>query len=751
MYYISFESQGGAVVKDVRGYGKGITGPAGRWVTLAAWLFAAALLSILLPQVGNHETNNAPNMSDSRPSVQAGTVAEREFAGGADVPALIVWHKPGGLADIDLEKIRGLAAQWTNAPVPYQTSVPPLHPLPAEALKAELSDDGSTLVTPVFFEQSADTEQLKEGVAELKSQANSLLGGDPFKADTDRTGTLSARVTGPVGIQIDATGLFQNADFTLLAGTVLLVLVLLLLIYRSPILAFIPLIGVGFAYGVISPLLGWMASEGWIVVDSQGISIMTVLLFGAGTDYCLFLISRFRQLLMQEPDKGKALRAALTDASGAVAMSGITVVIALLTLLLAEYGAYRRFAAPFSIAIFIMSIASLTLVPALLAIIGRASFWPFVPRTQRMREEHAKKRGKQPPAPETPPRYRTGSLVVKRPGTIAIVSIVCLAMLAGVSSQIKFTYDILSSFPSSMESREGYALIGSQFSEGELAPVKVIVDTEGRDAQLGQKLSGLPYVSRVSEPAEGRENPRIVAYDVELAVNPYSLEALGKIPDLRTAAGEALAAAGDANPSDHVWVAGQTAEQYDTKKTGERDTRLIIPVVIGLIALLLLLYLRSIAATAYLVGTVILSYFSALGLGWLVIHYLLGADAIQGSIPLYSFVFLVALGEDYNIFMISSIWRKRKQMPLREAIREGIGETGGVIASAGLILAGTFAVLATLPIQVLVQFGVITAIGVLLDTFLVRPFLVPAITALLGDRSFWPGRRHLTEKAKTRG
>ncbi|CAI6016317.1 MMPL family transporter [Cohnella sp. JJ-181] len=735
-------------MKNARGHGKGITGPVGRWVTLAVWIVAAALLSVLLPQVGKHETNNAPNLSDGRPSVQAGIVAEREFVSGADVPALIVWHKPGGLADEDLEGIRELAEKWTSAPVPHQTSVPPLHQIPAEALKAELSEDGSTLVTPVFFDKKADADQLEEGVSELKSQAAAVLGGDPFEAGTDRQGTLSARVTGPVGIQIDATGLFKNADFALLAGTVLLVLLLLLIIYRSPILAFIPLIGVGFAYGVISPLLGWMAREGWIVVDSQGISIMTVLLFGAGTDYCLFLISRFRQLLKHEPDKNKALRAALTDASGAVAMSGITVVIALLTLLLAEYGSFQRFAAPFSIAIFIMSIASLTLVPALLAIIGRASFWPFVPRTQQMREERAAKRGKQPPAPEAPPRYRTGSLVVKRPGFIAVAAVVCLALLAGVSSQIKFTYDILSSFPSSMESREGYALIGSQFSEGELAPVKVIVDTEGRDAQLGDKLSELPYVSRVSEAAEGQQNKQILAYDVELAVNPYSLEALGKIPELREAAGAALADAGDANAAEHVWIAGQTAEQYDTKKTGEQDTRLILPVVIGLIALLLLLYLRSVVATAYLVGTVILSYFSALGLGWLVIHYVLGADAIQGSIPLYAFVFLVALGEDYNIFMISSIWRKRKEMPLRDAIREGVGETGGVIASAGLILAGTFAVLATLPIQVLVQFGVITAIGVLLDTFLVRPFLVPAITALLGDRSFWPGKRHLEEKVK---
>jgi RND superfamily putative drug exporter len=216
---------------------------------------------------------------------------------------------------------------------------------------------------------------------------------------------------------------------------------------------------------------------------------------------------------------------------------------------------------------------------------------------------------------------------------------------------------------------------------------------------------------------------------------------------LRRAAEEALASAGVAGAEEKVWLSGRTVEQYDTRQASSRDARAIIPVVIVLIALLLLVYLRSVVAMVYLMATVLLSYFSALGLGWLIIHYGLGADAIQGFIPLYSFVFLVALGEDYNIFMVSSIWKKSRSMPLRRAIREGVAETGSVITSAGLILAGTFAVLATLPIQVLVHFGIITAIGVLLDTFVVRPFLVPAITVLLGRAAFWPGRFQPVQEA----
>ncbi len=736
-------------MNDHTGISKWVAGQRSKWATLLVWIVAAGLLSALLPSASSHENNNAPNLSQSKPSVQAEAIADREFSSGADVPALYVWHREGGLTDADLSAIQQWSAKLTESKAPRQTTVPPLHQLPPEALKAELSSDNSTIVVPVFFDKEADSDQLKEGVEHIRDTTEALLGEDPFDAPISEPGKLSIRVTGPVGIQIDATGLFKNADVSLMIGTVLLVLILLLLIYRSPILAFIPLIAVGFAYGVINPLLGWMASEGWIVYDSQALSIMTVLLFGAGTDYCLFLISRFRQLLKTEENAGKALLSAITGSSGAIAMSGLTVVLSLFALLFAEYGVYHRFAVPFGIAILIMGIASLTLVPALLAIIGRGSFFPFIPRTPAMRAERAKRKGKPAPAeaPAREPRNWAGRSVVAKPGLIIAICVIVLGGFAAYATQIKVTYDILSSFPKDMASREGFALIGDKFSPGELAPVKVIMDTQGKDVALGDKLAALPYVDRVSEPQAGANDPNIVLYEAQLSMNPYSIEAMDLIPDLRRAAEQILTDAGVTDAADRAWIGGPTAEQHDAKAAGDRDTLLIIPIVIGLITLLLLVYLRSVVATVYLVLTVILSYFSALGLGWLVLHYGFGADAIQGSIPLYAFVFLVALGEDYNIFMISSIWQKRGKMPLGQAIREGVGETGAVITSAGLILAGTFAVLATLPIQALVHFGLITAIGVLLDTFVVRPFLVPAITMKLGEWAFWPSKPKRTTDA----
>lgn len=725
--------------QEKKGYGAWVASRRGKWIMLAIWVVVAALLNMIWPGVNKEEINNSPNLSDSKPSVQAEAVASREFPTGEGVPAIIVWHREGGLKDEDLVHIQKLTEQAEKTPLPQQTFVVPLHKAPLPALKAQLSKDGSTLAAPIIFDRSAETDQLKESLDQFKKQAAAEFGSDPFAVENTAGGDMSARVTGPVGISIDATGLFKNADFSLLMSTVILVLVILLLIYRSPILALIPLIAVGFAYGVVSPVLGIMAHKGWIVADSQSISIMTVLLFGAGTDYCLFLISRFRQLLHEEGSKGKALLRAITGSSGAIAMSGFTVVLSLFALLLAEYGAYHRFAIPFSISILIMGIASLTLVPALLAIFGRSSFWPFIPRTPEMEQERARAKGKPVREPRKS-KMRVGGFVVRRPWMVMIVTVLILGVLATFSSQIKYTYDILSSFPKNMASREGFDLIGQQFSKGELAPVKLMVDTKGKETDLPDKLKSLDYVDEVGKPQKGAENPQILSYDIQLALNPYSMEAMDHIPDLRATAEQSLKGAGVDAPEQAVWISGATATQYDTKVTGDRDTRVIIPVVIGMITLLLLIYLRSVVATVYLVLTVILSYFSALGLGWLILHYGMGAEAIQGAIPLYSFVFLVALGEDYNIFMISSIWEKRKHMPLKQAVKEGVSETGSVITSAGIILAGTFAVLASLPIQVLVHFGIITAVGVLLDTFIVRPFLVPAITVLLGRWAFWPGK-----------
>lgn len=719
-----------------------MTGKVSRWIVIAAWIIVTVVLTIAWPPVSETEINNAPNLSEDSPSVEAENLIKEEFPTSSGVPALLTWHNEAGLNEENLMAVQEMSEELSDKPLEGQSSTPPLHKMPIPALQEMISEDGTTLVQPIFFEENIETGILEKNVDKIKEQVEEKVSYDSFATDIDDPDKLSTRVTGPVGISVDATSLFEGADVTLLIATVLLVLVLLLVIYRSPILAIIPLIGVGFAYMVLSPILGLLADKGWITVDSQAIAIMTVLLFGAGTDYCLFLISQYRDELRKVKDKRKALIHAFKEASGAIAMSGLTVVIALLVLIVAKYGAYHRFAIPFSLSIFVMGIASLTLIPALLSVMGRASFYPFIPRTPEMEEEMANKKGKPVRIRKEKSRFGNwvGTIVTTKPWVIIIACLVFFGAFSMYSSQIKYTYDLLSSFPEDMPSREGFKVISDAYSPGELAPAQIVIDTEGKEVNLEKELEKHNLVDTVSAPQNGIDHENLKVYDVKFNVNPYSAEAMEAIPELRDAAELALTQSDISSAESKVWIGGQTATQYDTMITSNEDTNLIVPLIIVFISILLLAYLRSIVAMLYLVGTVVLSYSAALGLGWFIIHNVMGVDAIQGAIPLYAFVFLVALGEDYNIFMISSIWKKRKVMPLKQAIKEGVSETSGVITSAGIILAATFAVLATLPIQVLVQFGIITALGVLLDTFIVRPFLVPAITTVLGKFAFWPGK-----------
>lgn len=721
-------------------WGNKVAGPKSRWVTLILWIIVVAVLSMVWPAVNQEEGGSDSLLPDDVMSVQATQIANKQFPDDAGNPLLIVWQRDGGLTKADYKAIHSVYENLHQDPLKGQSFIPPLYKAPPQALKDSASQDGEALTTPVFFDKEASVETLQSSLDELQSRTKGQIGGDPF-ADQVSKKEMNLRLTGPVGIQTDTVKLFIQADVTLLIATTLLVLFLLIVLYRSPLLAVVPLIGVGFAYGLISPLLGFMASHGWITVDAQAVSIMTVLLFGAGTDYCLFLVSRYRDELHEESSKYEALRLAIKGSGGAIMMSALTVVLGMLTLLLAHYSSYDRFAVPFSLAILIMGIAALTLLPALLSLFGRISFFPFIPRTKKMTEELEQKKEKPVRRPKSRSRFSqaVGRWVTEKPWPIIVACVIVLGGLALFVPRMSFTYGLLDSFPDTMPSREGFAMISDHFPPGELAPVQVMTETEGKDTGLQKDLKALPFVKDVSDPRSGKDSA-FKQYEVTLANDPYSPEAAEHIPKIKDHVRQALATSGVKDAGDHIWMGGETATLYDTEQVTSRDQNIIIPVVLVLIAILLLIYLRSIVAMVYLLATVLLSYLAALGAGWLLIHYGFGTSAMQGLIPLYSFVFLVALGEDYNIFMISGIWEKRKHMPLKKSISEGVAQTGSVITSAGLILAGTFAVLSVLPMQVLVQFGTVTAIGVLLDTFIVRPLLVPAITTVLGRFAFWPGR-----------
>lgn len=434
--------------------GRLVAGKNTQWITLSVWILITLLLSFTLPQVNSTKEPNPKNLPETAMSQQAEALLKKEFPNNAGNPLLVVWYRDGGLQSQDYKLIQDVYKELKASPLKEQSTLPPFDTIPEQVLSKSASKDGTSFVTPVFFNKSAGTDILKGNLEDLRKLVNSRVDEDPFKQKISDSG-LHVRLSGPVGIQTDAVSLFSQADVKLLVATVLLVLVLLILLYRSPILAILPLLVVGFAYGIISPTLGFLADHGWIKVDAQAISIMTVLLFGAGTDYCLFLISRYREYLLEEESKYKELQLAIKASSGAIIMSALTVVLGLGTLLLAQYGAFHRFAVPFSVAVFIMGIAALTILPALLLIFGRAAFFPFIPRTTSMDEELARRKNKVVKVKKSKGAFskKLGDVVVRRPWTIIMLTVFVLGGLASFVPRIQYTYDLLESFPKDMPSR----------------------------------------------------------------------------------------------------------------------------------------------------------------------------------------------------------------------------------------------------------------------------------------------------------
>ncbi len=721
-------------------WGAAMGGPKTRWLVAALWIAAAVVLAMIFPQVNSVKNFAGDDLPSEMMSIQADKIVAEEFPSDSGIPLLIVWYKEAGLEMSDLEGIQKLYAELAANPLPGQETIPPFDQMPTQALMGSLSENGASIVTPVFFTTDTNTETLKENLAKITEITEEQIGENPYETNLEDD-ILHARYSGPVGIAVDATDLFKSADFQLMIATVLIILVILLVIYRSPILAVIPLIVVSIAFLVVSPLLGWMAESGWIDKDAQAVAIMIVLLFGAGTDYCLFLITKYRDKLLEESNKFIALEQAVRDSTGAIVMSGLTVVIGLATLGLADYGAFQRFAVPFSFGVLLTGLAVITLLPAILALLGRKAFWPFIPRTTEMAKEYAAAKNKPYKEPKQNHRIMRaiGDFVTHKSWLIIIVTGTILIGLAFASTNIKYNYDLLSSFPEDMPSREGFSLIEENFTPGELAPVEVIVDTKDENLDITEGLLALPYIDVVDEVRTGKQNADIQLYTVDLNKNPYSNEAMDDVKQLKLDMAELLA--DNAMEEDRFWIGGETSAQLDTKEVQLADEKLIQPVMIVIIFLVLVIYLRAIVTSIQLMVTVVISFFAALGGGWLIIHGLLGHESMASSIPLYSFVFIIALGNDYNIFMISDIWKNRKRdQGHKESIAGGVASTGAVITSAGLILAGTFGVLASLPIQLLVQFGIVTAVGILLDTFIVRPLLVPALLTVFSKWSYWPSK-----------
>ena len=676
----------------------------GIWLLLAVGLNVAAARYPTPDRVGG----DLPTPVEAS---RAAALAQQKFPGQHGSPVLIVYARPGGLTAADRAQARALAAWLRSHQAPHSvvSVADPFSGGPAAGL---LSGDGSTLIVQAVI----DAQNPTAAVDAIARRAGDGAGG------------LRVYITGPAGITADAVKVFSQGDAPLLLGTVGLVLLLLGLVYRAPLLALTPVIAVGWAYAVARAILTLGQHRAGLALNGEATGLVTVLLFGAGTDYTLFIVSRYRAELRRLAEPAAAMRAALGTVGEAVLASGGVVLLATLTLLLASFGTYHDFGVALSTSVAVIQLAGLTLIPALLVLLGRAAFWPAIPRPGQSEPAGLGLWG------------RVGAFVSTRPGVATVAPLVVLAALATGVGGYRERFDFLQSYLKPTPSAAGYALLRDGFGAGALAPAQVVLTRNGAlgapdVAAVARALIAAPGVAGAT-PAGLSADGRAALVLLTFKGNPYDLATLERIPDVRARAQAALAAHGGGQ----ALVGGQTATAHDSKALSDADTRLVVPVVLALIAAVLGLLLRSALAPLYLLAINALGYAAAFGLLVLLNRTVLGSPNESYQFPLDLFVFLTALGADYNIFLLSRVREEARDHALPEAVRRAVANTGGVITSAGVILAGAFAVLAVQPLRETLEIGLGVALGVLLDTLVVRALLVPGVTLLLGRRAWWPTR-----------
>jgi RND superfamily putative drug exporter len=683
-----------------------VSGRRSVYAVLVVWLL---LVGALGPSAGRFEQaqkNDAasflPGDAESVEVLNAG----KRFARGDATVASVVFRDRAGLDAADREAISKISEEVAATGLQgVQRPSPPV-----------LSEDGTAALVTVPILAEHDIDRIVAAV-------------DEIRAVIDRTApaSLEARVTGPVGFSADASKVFDGINSTLLYATALLVFVLLVLIYRSPIFWLLPLLSVLFAESVVRGL-GYLLAEAGVVINGQVGGLLLVLVFGAGTDYALLLTARYREELRLVEDKHEAMRIAVRQAGPAIVASAGTVVAALLCLSFARLNTTAGLGPVGAMGVAVAAIAMLTLLPALLVLGGRRAFWPFVPR---FGSEEASRRGAW---------RRLGERIERRHRAVWIVTAVALGVLALGALTLDDNLTSANGFRGSVEAVKGQQLLQQSFPAGASAPTTVLVPERTQvDAALAA-ARGSDLVAAVGKPETGPPGSR---FSVTLKADPFSKLAFEAISPLR----EELRAAA---PS--ALVGGPSAEEADVRAANAHDTRLLVPLVLVVVFARLVLLLRAVAAPLMLMATVVLSFFAAVGGSLLLLDVFADFPGEDPSYALYCFIFLVALGVDYNIFLMARVREEAQRDPTRKAMLTALAVTGGVITSAGVVLAGTFAILAVLPLVALTQVGVTVAFGVLLDTLVVRSILVPALTFDLGERTWWPaGSRRRHARAPARG
>ncbi len=711
-------------------------------ILLVAWVGIAGVGGPYFGKISDVATNDRSTfLPESSESTRAQEAIDR-FSDDDAVPAIVVLADSDGVSDDDSTALNDLAASLDDDGV-----------LAADASPAIPSDDGEALelVLPVSSENTADdVESIRAAIADAFPDSTHGSG-------TDDGTTVSVHVTGPAGFAADLTEAFAGIDGILLLVALIAVFVILVIVYRSPLLPIIVLFTSVAALAASIFVVWHLADAEVLLVNGQVQGILFILVVGATTDYSLLVVARFRDALLTERDRVRAGLMALRGVLEPILASGGTVIASLLVLLLTDLASTRALGPVAAIGIAMAILAALTFLPAALMTIGRAVFWPFQPKARPASASIGR----------TSVWGRIASLVAKRPRAIWIGLVIVLALPLLAAPQFKASGVAQSEFVlGDSEARDGQDVLSAHFPGGSGSPTQVVVSADELDsaAQAIGELDGVESMSVTTE--DSPSGTATVTADGEIEAAPSQGPPTGDSaasPEPTTVEGQVLLEVTLSDAADSLaaeetvtdirdavhpldaeaLVGGETAVDLDTNTTAEADRSLAIPLILLVITIILILLLRSLLAPLLLVALTVLSFGTALGVSALVFNHLIGFDGADPSVPLYAFVFLVALGIDYNIFLMSRVREESLHLGTRRGVLAGLVATGGVITSAGIVLAATFAALAVIPIMFLFQLAFIVTFGVLLDAILVRSLVVPALVHDLGRSVWWPWRRRI--------
>ncbi|MGH3413978.1 MAG: MMPL family transporter [Marmoricola sp.] len=680
-----------------------LTGRRTKWLVLLFWVIAVVGLGSFAGKLTGVEDNQAKSWLPANAESTRALDKLDAFRDKNDIPTTLVYERDGALTRADLTRIARQVdrVQRLHGAVPVTT--PQGRPVPAAAL-VQRSKDGEAAQATVHFNLGSDGWNKLPGVADRIHQIARIKG-------------VTFHLAGAGGQAADSAEAFSGLDGKLLFSTIGVVILILLLTYRSPVLWLLPVISAGTALAVSQGAVYFLARDAGMTVNGQSQGILTVLVFGAGTDYALLLVARYREELRRHQDRHEAMAFALHRAAPAIIASALTVVLGMLCLLAAEMSSTAGMGPVLAVGVVVALLVMVTLLPALLVITGRWVFWPARP-------------GFGTPEPTASGLWaRIGRRIAVRPRTVWVVTAVLLGVACiGMVELNAHGLSTADSYTRQFDSIKGQKVLAAHHLADTSDPVMVVANAD-RARQVRAAMTGITGVDPPSRPVAKH---RVAFLKATLQHDPTSTAAYAAVDRLR----DRVHAVDGAD----ALVGGGTAINADIEHASARDNAVIIPLVLAVVLIVLMVLLRAVASPLLLIGTVVLSFGAALGLSSLVFRHLLGFAGADASFPLYVFVFLVALGIDYNIFLMTRVREETAAKGTREGSLVALATTGGVITSAGLVLAATFAVLATMPLVAFAEVGLAVALGVLLDTIVVRSVLVTALNLDLGSRIWWPSR-----------